>query len=521
MTIESTPFKPFKRLKSQGQQGSYTSQRANPIPTSRGNPPVYNINPVLSGSPSVGNTLTSTTGTWTSTHTITYNYQWQRNGSDVIGETNPTYVVRPADVGARLRCLVLAANIDGQAYAYSNTLTGTALDPTLTVVTIPTLAGSVVEGQTLFATDGTYSVIPDSVTRTWKLDGVVIGGQTADNLVLIDSYVGGVIGYSEVAHKSGYTDSASNPAVPTVAVGLPALTLTLTSPANTNPPTFDSSLGDLDDGDSLELYYTTNGSTPTATGSPQGTHTADAREETINWGAGWPLSFASGVTVKWGVRYGRVVGGVTIWAPISNVLTDVMPVLIWNPNVAPAGQNISAQTATFANENFLTGLGIVFVSSDNGQPSGVTVGGTSATLVKTSNGTGVRSLSIWKVATTAGAKNVVVSSVAFMAGVAINTGTLLGMNSTETATAALAYGFGGDPQTTGSLTCPSGGVILAGLMAGSDTNVPTWTIGTPDCDVAVTGRLRHTSAHLSTTGAPTLTGFNFSGSGMAAAAWGP
>lgn len=302
---------------------------------------------------------------------------------------------------------------------------------------------------------------------------------------------------------------------------LTAPVLTRTSSAGTNPPTWDASLPDLHDGDTIELYYTTDGSTPTATGSPQGTHTAVATEETINWGAAWPASFTGGATVKWAERYGRNPGTGMIWSPLSNVLSDVMPSTPWNPNPAPAGQNLGfVTTATFASENFLTGLGIVIVSVDNGQPSGVTVGGSAAAPVKTSNATGVRSVSIWKIATTAGAKNVVISG-SGIAGIAIITGTLVGMNSTETATGAEAYAFGADPQTTGSITCPAGGVVLAGLISEADGNAPTWTTGTLDCDVRVSGRLRHTTAHLSATGAPTVTGYNGSGSGMAAAAWGP
>lgn len=86
--------------------------------------PVNTIPPVISGTASVGNTLTSTTGTWTSdTGVISYQYQWTRNNVDIAGATNSTYVVATADRLTTLRCKVRATDLDGtSAFVNSNDL---------------------------------------------------------------------------------------------------------------------------------------------------------------------------------------------------------------------------------------------------------------------------------------------------------------------------------------------------------------------------------------------------------------
>lgn len=111
--------------------------------------PVNTIAPVISGTATIGQTLTSTTGTWTSDTGVTgYLYQWYRGATLITGATNSTYVLVLADVGFDISCRVAATDTDGtSAYVSSNTIflfdadykavldRGTALSYTL-----PTLA---------------------------------------------------------------------------------------------------------------------------------------------------------------------------------------------------------------------------------------------------------------------------------------------------------------------------------------------------------------------------------------------
>ena len=91
---------------------------------SDGNVPVNTIAPVISGTATIGQTLTSTTGTWTSDTGVTgYLYQWYRGNTLITGATNNTYVLVLADVGFDITCRVAATDTDGtSAYVSSNTI---------------------------------------------------------------------------------------------------------------------------------------------------------------------------------------------------------------------------------------------------------------------------------------------------------------------------------------------------------------------------------------------------------------
>ena len=111
--------------------------------------PINTVAPVISGTATIGQTLTSTTGTWTSDTGVTaYLYQWYRGATLITGATSSTYVLVLADVAFDITCRVAATDTDGtSAYVSSNAIflfdvdykavldRGTALSYTL-----PTLA---------------------------------------------------------------------------------------------------------------------------------------------------------------------------------------------------------------------------------------------------------------------------------------------------------------------------------------------------------------------------------------------
>lgn len=85
--------------------------------------PVNTVAPVISGTATIGQTLTSTTGTWTSDSAITYLYQWYRGATLISGATNNTYVLVTADVSYDITCKVAATNLDGtSSYVSSNAI---------------------------------------------------------------------------------------------------------------------------------------------------------------------------------------------------------------------------------------------------------------------------------------------------------------------------------------------------------------------------------------------------------------
>ena len=76
-------------------------------------PPVNTARPAITGTPEVGMTLTSTTGTWT--NATTYAREWLRDGSPIAGATGATYVLVAADEGAEIAVDVTATGPGGEA----------------------------------------------------------------------------------------------------------------------------------------------------------------------------------------------------------------------------------------------------------------------------------------------------------------------------------------------------------------------------------------------------------------------
>lgn len=68
--------------------------------------PVNSVVPAITGTKTVGQTLTCSTGSWS--NTPTYTYQWRRDGSAIAGATAATRVLAAGDAGALMSCTVTA-----------------------------------------------------------------------------------------------------------------------------------------------------------------------------------------------------------------------------------------------------------------------------------------------------------------------------------------------------------------------------------------------------------------------------
>jgi hypothetical protein len=81
------------------------------------------VAPAITGTAQVGETLTTTNGTWTGSNGV-ITRQWQKDHgggyNDINGATGLTYDPVDADVGATIRCRVRNINGAGPVYALSN-----------------------------------------------------------------------------------------------------------------------------------------------------------------------------------------------------------------------------------------------------------------------------------------------------------------------------------------------------------------------------------------------------------------
>ena len=105
--------------------------------------PVVVAAPTVTGSATVGRTLTATNGTWSPSLPYAHTYQWTRSGQDIVGATGRAYVVRPADVDHRLRVTVRAAfGYDCDDCPQPFTGPGSSQSPATAVVAPGTIASS-------------------------------------------------------------------------------------------------------------------------------------------------------------------------------------------------------------------------------------------------------------------------------------------------------------------------------------------------------------------------------------------
>src|SRR5690348_3004248 len=93
-----------------------------PLAMGAGIPPSNMSPPVISGSPVVGQQLSTTNGVWNGTQPIAFTYQWLRCppvGSclPIIGATRSSYAVVTTDLGDKLASVVYASNTYGRASA--------------------------------------------------------------------------------------------------------------------------------------------------------------------------------------------------------------------------------------------------------------------------------------------------------------------------------------------------------------------------------------------------------------------
>ncbi|WP_203228809.1 hypothetical protein, partial [Flavobacterium sp. LMO6] len=67
-----------------------------------------------------GSTLTVDNGEWGGNTPIVYEYQWLRDGSNIAGETNQTYILTSDDLGLSVSCSVTATNLYGSDSKVTN-----------------------------------------------------------------------------------------------------------------------------------------------------------------------------------------------------------------------------------------------------------------------------------------------------------------------------------------------------------------------------------------------------------------
>jgi len=84
----------------------------------RDSSPEPSVSPAISGTTTVGSTLTVSNGTWTDSPTG-YTYQWLRDGAEIASAAASTYLLTVSDTGALIGCQVTATNASGSTVTYA------------------------------------------------------------------------------------------------------------------------------------------------------------------------------------------------------------------------------------------------------------------------------------------------------------------------------------------------------------------------------------------------------------------
>jgi sugar lactone lactonase YvrE len=202
-------------------------------------PPENTTAPTISGTPTDGQTLIASTGSWNGSPPLSYAYQWQRCNSsgeacaNVSGATGSTYLLGHADVGSTLRVKVTASNPGGAASSTSAaSAVVAARAPSNTA--LPTISGTAEDGQTLTAGTGEWAGTPP-LTYSYQWQSCNSAGEGCSNVpgATDSSYL---LGHSDVGTTLRVIVTASNSAGSAPATSAASAVVAELAPSSTALP---------------------------------------------------------------------------------------------------------------------------------------------------------------------------------------------------------------------------------------------------------------------------------------------
>jgi hypothetical protein len=203
-------------------------------------PPANTGLPTVSGTAQDGQTLTAGNGTWSGTPPFTYANQWRRcnasgaSCSDIAGATSSTYALTPADIGSTIRVAVTASNSGGSDSATSSQTAVVTAIP-LANTALPTISGTPQHGQTLTASNGTWTGSP-TITYAYQWRRCNASGASCSDIAGAASSTY-VAQQADVDSTIRVVVTATNPGGSLAATSNQTAAVTATPPVNTALPT--------------------------------------------------------------------------------------------------------------------------------------------------------------------------------------------------------------------------------------------------------------------------------------------
>ncbi|GAA0998928.1 hypothetical protein GCM10009563_23740 [Subtercola frigoramans] len=169
--------------------------------------------PTLTGSPTVGQTVTANPGSWQPAP-VAFTYTWMRDGIPVPGSTAAAYLLTSADAGKQLSVKVVGTKTGYSASSRSSTPVTIARP--LTSTPVPTIAGTPRVGATLTATAGAWAPAPVTLAYQWMRGSTAIAGATSATYTLVNADAGQAITVRIIGSKPGYAPTTKTSAPATI-----------------------------------------------------------------------------------------------------------------------------------------------------------------------------------------------------------------------------------------------------------------------------------------------------------------
>jgi len=201
-------------------QRGYADAVASSAPTTAVAPGTFlnTVPPAVTGTPQVGVALTAHAGAFTPRATIAY--QWTVDGIEVPGATNRSFTPRPQDLGKQVAVEVVASRPGYLTAIVPSPATVAVAPGVIRNMAVPVVSGKPVDGHRLTATEGAWSITPDSVHFQWYAGTSPIVGATSAAYVVTPAEAGQRIHVMATAVSAGYTTAhASSAATDPVVLG--------------------------------------------------------------------------------------------------------------------------------------------------------------------------------------------------------------------------------------------------------------------------------------------------------------
>ncbi len=181
--------------------------------------------PTITGTLSLGSTLTAHPGTWSPAAT-SYGYQWFANGSKIALATHGTFAITASQVGKTISVAVAGHRSGYTSVARTSMSTAVVPSAHFPLTPAPRIQGTLASGSALHAHVGDWGTTGVTFSYQWKSGGVFIGGATSGDYVPTSSDIGKSILVSVTGKKAGYL-SVKKYSVGTAVVPTPVVTGTV------------------------------------------------------------------------------------------------------------------------------------------------------------------------------------------------------------------------------------------------------------------------------------------------------